>query len=240
MRNFLMALLASASALTGTAHAGDVFSEEFDGASLDEKWTILRPVAGNFAVEKGQLLLISAKPGRFSDESIENVFMPKVEMPEGDWTMSVKFSGEFQTAREELVFGIMDTDTSYVTASIGTQGDMYYGWSVFAGIWRAQEGDAHMFSRVLSSMGCNVCPKGRMFEDFAATIEQPIEARLEKRGHQYVVSARLGSDEKGWTTLERLTAINARGKPVLVLRQTEKVSGETLVKIDSFRIESNE
>jgi hypothetical protein len=40
--------------------------------------------------------------------------------------------------------------------------------------------------------------------------------------------------------VERITAINAKGKPILFLRQYEKVTGETLVKIDSFKIESDE
>ena len=79
-----------------------------------------------------------------------------------------------------------------------------------------------------------------MFPDFAATIPQPIAAKLEKRGQQYIVSVRLGADAKDWTTVERITAINAKGKPILYLRQYEKVTGETLVKIDSFKIESDE
>ncbi len=240
MRSFLMALLASASVLTGAANAGDIFSDEFDSPSLDGKWTVLRPAVGNYAVENGQLLLISAKPGRLSDQSAENVLVPNVEMPDGDWTMTVKFSGEFQTAREELVFGIMDSQTSHITAGIGTQGDQYYGWSLYASLWSTQDKDTHMFGRNLASMGCNVCNKDQLFPNFAATIPQPIEAKLEKRGHQYIVSAKLEPDGKGWTTLERLTAINAKGKPLLLLRQSDKVTGETLVKIDSFKIESNE
>jgi hypothetical protein len=134
----------------------------------------------------------------------------------------------------------MDNETSYITASIGTDGDKYEGWSLLAGVGHRQDKDNHSFRRVLSKMGCNVCAKDKMFSDFAATIPQPIEAKLEKRGHQYIVSAKLGADEKDWTTIERITAINAKGKPILFLRQSEKVTGETLVKIDSFKIESNE
>lgn len=89
-------------------------------------------------------------------------------------------------------------------------------------------------------MGCNVCAKDKMFPDFAATIPQPIAAKLEKRGQQYIVSVRLGADAKVCTMVERITAINAKGKPILYLRQYEKVTGKTLVKIDSFKIENDE
>jgi hypothetical protein len=240
MRNFLIAILASAAILTGTVNAGEIFSDDFDSPSLDGKWTVLRPAEDNFAVENGQLLLISSKPGQLSDNTVENILMPNVELPAGDWTMSIKFSGEFQTAREELGLGVMDTETNYVTAGIATQGDQYYGWALSAFIGRAVDKDSHRFQRALAGIGCNVCAKDKMFPDFAATIPQPIEAKLEKRGHQYIVSAKLGADSKVWTTLERITAINAKGKPILFLRQAENVTGETLVKIDSFKIESNE
>ncbi|MBZ0261440.1 MAG: hypothetical protein K8F90_12670 [Hyphomicrobiales bacterium] len=233
-------MLASAAILAGPASAGEIFNDDFDNPSLDGKWTVVRPAEGSFAVENGQLLLISSKPGELSDNTIENILMPNVKLPAGNWTMTVKFSGEFQTAREELGLGVMDTETSYVTAGIATQGDQYYGWALSAFIGRMLDKDSHRFQRALASMGCNVCAKDKMFPDFAATIPQPIEAKLEKRGQQYIVSAKLGVDSKEWTTLERIIAINAGGKPVLFLRQAGKVTGETLVKIDSFKIESNE
>ena len=75
---------------------------------------------------------------------------------------------------------------------------------------------------------------------FAATIPQPIAAKLEKRGQQYIVSVRLGADAQDWAMVQRITAINAKGKPILPLRQYEKVTGETPVKIDSFKIECDE
>lgn len=240
MRNFLITMLASTAIFAGTASAGEVFTDEFDSPSLDGKWTILRPADGNFAVENGQLLLISSKPGSLSDNTVENVLMPNVELPGGDWTMTVNFSGEFQTAREELGIGVMDTETSYLTAGIVTLGDQYYGWSLSAQIGRVLDKDFHWFQRSLAGLGCNVCAKDKMFPDFAATIPQPIAAKLEKRGQQYIVSVRLGADAKDWTTVERITAVNAKGKPILYLRQYEKVTGETLVKIDSFKIESDE
>jgi hypothetical protein len=144
------------------------------------------------------------------------------------------------TAREELGIGVMDTETSYLTAGIVTLGDQYYGWSLSAQIGRMMSKDFHWFQRSLAGMGCNVCAKDKMFPDFAAAIPQPIAAKLEKRGQQYIVSVKLGADAKEWTTVERITAINAKGKPILYLRQYEKVTGETLVKIDSFKIESDE
>lgn len=240
MRKYLFALLTSVPFLTGAAHSAEIFNDEFDGTSIDGKWTVLRPVPDNYAVENGQLLMISSKIGRLSDNTAENVLMPNAELPEGDWTMSIKFSAEFQTAREELVFGVMDSDAVHIEAIVGTGGDVYSlrRWYVFAGIRQKHNEDTHEFGRILAD--CANCGDNPNFAQFAANIAQPVEAKLEKLGHQFILSVKLGADTSQWTTLERITAINAKGKPVLFLRQSEQVSGETLVKIDSFRVESNE
>ncbi len=239
MRNLYIALSLATALCAGQATAGELFADSFDGGNLAEKWDVLRPNADAYAVEGGELLLLSSKRGALGDETAENVLMPKVELPAGDWTMHVKFSGEFQTAVEELQFGIFADHDTVVWGSVGTRGDQYYGWGIFAAAGRSDGDRAFQFRRDMLSLGCNVCGPDRMFPNFAATIPQPIEARFEKRGQQYVLSAKLGADSSQWTEIERITAIGAAGRPFLVLRQAGEVKGETLLKIDSFAIESH-
>jgi len=239
MRNLIIALSLATVLGAGPAAAGELFADSFDGGSLTDKWEVLRPNADAYAVESGELLLLSSKRGALGDETAENVLMPKVELPAGDWTMHVKFSGEFQTAVEVLQFGIIADHDSVVWGSVGTSGDQYYGWALYAAAGRNDNGRDFRFSRNMLSLGCNVCGPDRMFPNFAATIPQPLEAKFEKRGHQFVLSAKAGADATQWTEIERITAIGATGRPFLLLRQAGDVKGETLLKIDSFMIESH-
>jgi hypothetical protein len=236
---FLTSLALTVALLTANAGAAELFADGFDAADLSQKWDITRPNTDAMAVEKGELLLLSSRYQSIEKEEIQNILMPKVELPPGDWSMSLVFSGEFRTVQEELLFGIAagKLGENDVWASIGSDGDKYYGWSIYGAAGRTNAAKQTRFSRTLLSLGCNVCPKGRMFDDFMKMVPQPIQAKLRKTGQQYVLSARLGN-ENPWIELERITAIRATGRPFIVLRQRKAAEGETLVKIDKFTIES--
>lgn len=233
------AVLVAAALQVGTASAADIFRDDFNDAALDQRWDIKRKADGNMAVENGELMLLSSKYQTDEKDDLVNILMPKVAPLDGDWTMEVKFSAELQTAREQLTFGITNDAVlgkDMVWAGVGTRGDQYYGWAIYGTAGRQKGERSFSFSRDLMSQGCNVCAAGQMFPDFARTIPQPVTARLEKRGHQYSLSVRLGGDEKPWVAIERITAINATGKPFIVLRQTDDMKGETLIRLDSFSI----
>lgn len=236
---FSGAVLLAAALQGGNASAADIFRDDFNDAALDQRWEIKRKSDSSIAVENGELMLLSSKYQTDEKDDLENILTPKIAPLEGDWTMEVKFSAELQTAREELTFGITNDAVlgrDMVWAGVGTRGDQYYGWAIYGAAGRQKGERGFSFSRDLMSQGCNVCAAGQMFPDFARTIPQPVTARLEKRGQQYLLSVRLGSDDKPWVTLERITAINATGKPFIVLRQTGDMKGETLIRLDSVSI----
>jgi hypothetical protein len=242
LKPVLVASIVALGILAGPASAADIFRDDFSDVNLESRWDVKRKSPDNMAVEDGALLLLSSKFQRDDKDELQNILTPKVGSLEGDWTMNVKFSGEFQTALEELSFGITNGPTlglEDVWASVGTRGDKYYGWAIYLAAGRQKDGQAFSFQRDLLKMGCNVCGPDRMFPEFAKTIPQPITAKFQKMGHQYLASVRLGGDDQPWTVIERITAINASGKPFLVLRQKGEVTGETLVKIDDFSIEGN-
>lgn len=232
------ALLAAAFAC-GSASAADIFRDDFNDANLEQRWDIKRKAASNLAVENGELLLLSSRYQLDDKGELENILTPKIDALNGDWTMEVTFSGEFQTAREQLTFGVTNDAVlgkDMIWAGVGTRGDKYYGWAIYGAAGRQKDERSFSFSRDLQSQGCNVCGEGQMFPDFARNIPQPITAKLEKQGHQYVLSVRLGTEGQPWVTLERVTAINFTGKPFLVLRQTDSMKGESLIRLDSYSV----
>jgi hypothetical protein len=79
-----------------------------------------------------------------------------------------------------------------------------------------------------------------MFPNFVETISQPIQLRMERRGRQYTVSAKLNGAGQDWVVLEKLASLRSPGIPTLYVIQTENTSGESLYLIDWFRIEALE
>ncbi len=222
------------------AQAGEVFVDEFDAPDLGESWMITSPDPDKFIVENGALLLVTTGPGSLADATVPNVLQLDVPLPEGDWAMSVRFSAEFQTAREVLYMGLMESPDRYLMASVYTAGDQYYGWTINVGAYKKSGDEESVFNRQLASMGCNVCDADRMFPNFAETIGQPVELRMERRGRQYIVSAKLTGADYDWVVLEKLTSLRSPGIPTLYVTQSEDSSGESLYLVESMRIETLE
>ncbi|MEX1109178.1 MAG: hypothetical protein WEC00_09730 [Dongiaceae bacterium] len=222
------------------AQAADVFVDEFDFPELGENWMVTTPDPNKFIVENGTLLAITTGPGSLVDATVPNLFQLDQPMPDGDWAITVQFSAEFQTSREMLLVGLMEAPDRYLMASIFTAGDGYYGWSINVGAHKKNGEEESTFYRGLASLGCNVCGGDRMFPNFAETIGQPIQLRMEKSGRQYTVSAKLTGEDLDWVVLEKLTLLRDGGIPTLYVTQSDSINGESLFLIDSFRIEALE
>jgi hypothetical protein len=222
------------------ASAAEVFVDEFDAAELSESWMITSPDPDKFIVEDGVLLAITTGPGSLVDATVPNVFQLDQPLPEGDWAMTVQFSAEFQTAREVLYLGLMDAPDRYLLGSVYTAGDKYYGWTINVGAYKKSGDEESAFDRQLAKMGCNSCTEERMFPNFVETIGQPIQLRMERRGRQYTVSAKLSGADQDWVVLEKLTSLRSPGIPTFFVIQTEDTSGESLYLIDWFRMEAIE
>ncbi len=75
----------------------EVFRDDFNGEDLADHWEVLKPNPDAFIVEDGSLLIVSGTPGSLANETVENVFRLSEPLPKGDWTITAKFSVEFQT-----------------------------------------------------------------------------------------------------------------------------------------------
>ena len=155
-------------------------------------------------IDNGSLLLLAntvTGDAAIADGSLPNLFTIDTRLPDGNWTMSIRFSADLKTARESLVFGLLDGADRYVLADIHAAGDSNRGWQLNAGI-RKRSGKAQAaFIEPLALMRCNICGKARTFEKFAATVDMPIDVQIAKSGREYTLNVRTGGDGGTWKTI---------------------------------------
>ena len=234
--------LAVAASMAGQAPASEIFADAFDGDDLAETWQVITPDPDSYIVENGELLVITnttVGDDQIADGTFPNIFALDMELPKGDWVMSLKFNVELQTARESLGFGLMDAHDNYVLGYIYTGGNGSYGWTLNAQLKKRSGEKINKFTRGLAALGCNVCGPDRQFTNFVESLKMPIEAQLIKTGRQYTLQAKL-ADAADWTVVDKLTSIRAPKRPVLFVHQYDKTEGETPFMIDYFRIETVE
>lgn len=237
----VLAAIAVSASLVMSPAAAQAFADEFDGDKLAEAWTVENPDQDSYSVDNGSLLVLAntvAEDVTITDGSPANLFTIDTRLPDGNWTMSVRFSADLKTARESLVFGLLDGADRYVLADIHTAGDSNRGWQLNAGIGKRSGKAQAAFTEPVALMRCNICGKTRTFEKFAATIAMPIDAQIVKSGREYTLNVRTGGDGGTWKTMATVISINPPVRPVLFVRQMAEADGESVFRIDRFRIDA--
>jgi len=213
------------------------FVEEFDGSELSSQWEVVNPLADNFIVDEGALLIVSGTFGSLEEDSIQNVFKSSVAPPEGDWTASIRVTLDAQTGKEQFYLLFHDDAQHNVDISIYTWRDCckdgeYYAVARVVTHKRSGE-NVVVFDHLVweSEKGSN-----RFFE--SARSMPSFILRLEKRGHSIYPAIRLEEpEESGWIELERLVALRAKGRIAIAFRQYEEVKGESIATVDWVRVE---
>lgn len=227
--------LAFAFCVQGAGAQDAFFQDDFEG-DLDPAWEVSNPNPDAFIVEDGILLALANSAGQITEGDIANTFSLTSGLPEGDWVMEIAFEAELQTAREEILIGVVDGTDRGVLASVYTGGDKYYGWNLSAHITKFGGGKKSSFRAGLAGLGCNVCGDDRQFPNFVATVAQPIVLQLEKTGRQYLARAKLGGPDDVWRETFKIADLRGPATPVLYVRQYEANGGESLFLIDYFKI----
>ena len=216
------------------------FFDDFKGGKLKEHWEVLNPNPDGFIVENSNLLIVSATPGNFAEENVENIFRLTKPLPEGDWIMTAKFTIDLQTLAERPFFGLYDDKDNYILV----QGIPWTGgnWSDIGNfdiqIAKNSQGKMSNFQKNIFSTGR---VKNYRFSESIKAMPQPLILRLKKSGRSYFGAAMLkGQEEPQWVELEKVTALRAKGLLVIGLYQAKKTAGETTTNIDWVKIETAE
>lgn len=205
----------------------EYFSDDFDGEDLKKEWEVINPNDEQLIVEDGSLLMLSTKPGSIKGENIENLLRLSKPLPKGDWTITAKFTIEYQTWREHLRLGLYDDKDNWIIAENYIAA--YYD-RIACRTRKSAKGQESSFEGNLAHIKTNHDRK------FLESHSKPQYLRLRKQGRNYVVSGKF-DDQENWLELQKLTALRAKGNLIIGFSLYDKVAGESFVKIDWIKIE---
>ena len=220
----------------------EVFRDDFNGEDLADHWEVLKPNPDAFIVEDGSLLIVSGTPGSLANETVENVFKLSKPLPKGDWTITAKFSTDFQTGLERAFIGIFDNRDNYLEVSLRAvikPSGLNFFATFDVGAVRRSKGKDKTASLKLWSGGkfADHYTPGP-FTNGIKNFPQPVLLRLQKKGRSYIGSAKLeGAKEPKWLNLDKFTILRQKGKVALGLYQTKKAEGEGTMLVDWVKIE---
>lgn len=241
----------------------EYFFDDFKGEVLGEHWEVVNPNTDAYIVEDGKLVVLYPHTGisrnykkinilqtKEKKPAITNMFKLTKDLPNGDWTATIRFKTEPQSLRETMAFGIYNEADDYMLGfarsnayCCNTLGYTLHGEKASGG------GNASFYQQVLFTKTSGGRTKHlEHLKKLVANVDA-ILLRLEKDGRNYIFSMKLdGKDEKGkpfdWVTLQKLTALRQKGS--LVFWPTQRgghdsydfTRGEGLTEVDWVKIET--
>ena len=216
-----------------------IFSDEFEGSELSKDWDVGNP-NGDYSVEKGTLLTVSATPGGLANPDIPNTFKLVGDLPNSDYTVTVKLNVAFATGKEIFAAGLFDDKDNYLTASLLARSDCCYPQAVDLKIIKVSGGQPAEFVKPVFEFAGQT--SGMPFDKGANAVAQPIILKLIKEGHNFSASANFAGqkDDAGnpvWVTTDAVTALRPPKTLVMNPSQSNEVPGETTFTIDSITID---
>ena len=237
----------------------EYYKDDFDGTDLSDAWEVMNPDPNNFIVEDGKLVVIINKdmPGLYADDKLANIFKLLKPLPPGDWRVTVRLIPDVQTFRERISLGLYKDKDNMLLGTVGDY-NKCCGYNGVEALWsnKVAGGEKTGFTTELA-VSENLGPfrsgtdSVKTFTNWFNEKVKAIELRLEKKGRNYVVSAKLEGPivppdkEPQWVTLQELTSLRLPGDAlVLALRQDNEVNpnyhvvgGESTVTIDWIKVE---
>jgi hypothetical protein len=221
-----------------------VFSDEFEGNDLTaDNWEMANPNTDSYIVEKGSLLMLATAPGGFINPDASNVLKFKQPLPEGDYTVTVKFKVKFATGAESLTVGLFDDQQNYIAAGMNAHYDRYGADWIEVEMTKLSKGQATGFKpRLFATSGTGYDTSESYAADMNA-IGQPITLKLIKKEREFRASLNFEGqkDDKGaaiWTTTDPVSSLRP---PKLLMLTTGQASadtgGESSFFIDSVTID---
>jgi hypothetical protein len=215
-----------------------VFSDEFEGGDLSEDWDVANPNA-DYVVEKGALLTVSATPGGLANPDVPNIFKLSKELPNSDYTVTVKLNVAFATGQETFAVGLFDDKDNYLTAVLIGRGNCCNPQAVDLRVIKVSAGQPSEFAKTVFEFDSQ---HTTAFDKGANAVAQPITLKLVKEGRNFSASVNFAGqkDDAGnpvWVTTEPVTSLRPPKTLVMNASQNDQVSGETQVQIDSITID---
>jgi hypothetical protein len=221
-----------------------VFSDEFEGSDLvADNWDMGNPNTDSYIVEKGSLLMLATVPGGFINPDAANSLKFKQALPEGDYTVTVKFKVKFATGYETLAVGLYDDPQNYIAAWVNAHYERYAADWLEVAITKLSKGQETAFKPQLFATSGTGYDTPESYTTDMNAIAQPITLKLIKTEREFRASLNFEGqkDDKGepiWTTTDAISSLRPPKLLMLTTGQTyPDAGGESSFFIDSVTID---
>lgn len=221
-----------------------VFNDEFEGNDLSpDNWDMGNPNTDSYLVEKGSLLTLASAPGGFVNPDASNQLKLKPPLPEGDYTVTVKFRVKFATGAESLTIGLIDDQQNYIAAGMNAHYDRYGPDWIEVEMSKLSKGQATGFKPQLFLAAGTGYETSESYAADMNAIGQPITLKLIKKDREFRASLNFEGqkDDKGeavWTTTDPVSSLRPPKQLMLTTGQTKAdTGGESSFLIDSVTID---
>ena len=235
------------------------FEDNFDGDRLSDDWAVMNPNPDAYIVENGTLLTIASEDhaeGLLKNETMSNIFQLERELPEGDWTATIRFNPKIQTVREVMFLSLYTDPENYLVGEIG----LLTTWGKSTTTLKAKKvsgGTVSEFSQpalpALNIPGTTILGDTPRWLGYYEDNVQELYLRISKSGRSYIVSSKIvgalttaDGAEPQWTEIQKLTSLRAPGNKIVFGSyfsppdDYDIVGGESLIPIDWIKIETPE
>ncbi|MEL6967596.1 MAG: VWA domain-containing protein [Pseudomonadota bacterium] len=217
--------------------ANVVWEDNFDGGALGEVWTVRNADADNFVVDGGELIAInqSANGGPTKGDA-PNHFLANVDLPSGDWDLSVTARFEFSTSRDGFFLGLSDDKGNSVIGAMYTSQNcrgfqMKLYTLQYAAYKERARAEKHHVGKCTDA---KLKPYRKVSDEFA---KRSTTLTFHKRGRKYFTSIDGGPLNAADET-ETLTILRAPKTITMGVHKYRQASADTVVNIDNIRLVS--
>lgn len=238
----------------------EVFRDNFDTDALGPAWSVENADEDSYIVENGSLSLLSSEETTLYNghENQKNLIQYKGDLPEGDWTATVRIKTSVATFRELYSLSLYTDKDTFLAGSVFLGVSKHAG-NIFLNLLgrKAAKGKHTDFNQALyfspTKLGHdNVAQKVDAYTAQASAEIAAVLLRMRKTGRSYFIAAKIEPGEKApdgfepeWVELNKLTSLRSPGKVLMLSAGQQKFNrksghlsgGETLIDIDWFKIE---
>ena len=213
------------------ASAEAYWEDHFEGEGLSESWTVLNENPNDYLVDGSELILVNGNsnygPRR---KGTPNTLIGNVDLPRGDWDLSVQGRFEFTSGKDAFVMGLGDDAGNGVFAVLNSDVTGRGYWSTLSTRQHqafAEKGQAKInyFSPDRGNAEHKLGPAGKDFARRTTTLT------LHKRGRKYYTSVDNGPYGATAET-DTLTVLRAPKTISLFAWKWAGASGDTVINID--------
>lgn len=241
----------------------EVFRDDFDAEELSPTWSVKNADPDSYIVEDGSLSILSSEETTLYNghDNQTNLVQFTGELPDGDWTATVRIKTSVATFRELYSLSLYTDKDTFLAGSVYLGVSRHAG-NIFLNVFarKAAKGKNTDFDRTLyfspTDLGHdNVAQSIDKYTTQASSEVDAVLLRMRKVGRSYYIAAKIEPGEGApdeyepeWVELNKLTSLRAPGKSLMLSVGQQKYNrksghlsgGETLIDIDWFKIEVEE